>query len=164
MVNLRCIAAAFADKPELTPGARAQANNDITGTIFLNGFAGLCMEWALLALAHFQEQVDDGCDNIVCTTHKTSHLYGNLSKWMAPGTIESMKCYAALPRPSDVTSFFVPATGSAEQGVGTFHIPPSLFRFGKKYLPDECTRHCQSADKVVPHGAHALDQNRIEAA
>ena len=51
-----------------------------------------------------------------------------------------MKCYAALPRPSDVTSFFVPATGSAEQGVGTLHIPLSLFRFGKKYLSDECTR------------------------
>ena len=42
--------------------------------------------------------------------------------------------------PSHVTSFFVPATGSAEQGVGTLHIPPSLFRLGKKYLPDECTK------------------------
>ena len=42
--------------------------------------------------------------------------------------------------PSHVTSFFVPATGSAEQGVGTLHIPPSLFRLGKKHLPDECTK------------------------
>ena len=58
MVNLRKIAAAFADKPELTPGARAQANNDITGIIFLNGFAGRCMEWAPPTSAHFQEQVE----------------------------------------------------------------------------------------------------------
>ena len=70
MVNLRKIAAAFADKPELTPGARAQANNDITGIIFLNGFAGRCMEWAPPTSAHFQEQVEGGCDYIVCTTHK----------------------------------------------------------------------------------------------
>ena len=32
-----------------------------------------------------------------------------MTKWLAPGTLDAMRCYAGLPRRPDVRTFFHPA-------------------------------------------------------
>ena len=31
-----------------------------------------------------------------------------MTKWLAPGTLDAMRCYASLPRRPDVRTFFHP--------------------------------------------------------
>ena len=121
-----------ADLAELPKVVQTEANSAILFIIFCNGFAGRCMEWPLLSMAHFSKQIADGKDFIVCDKHKTSHVYGNLSKWLAPGTIASMMCYGRLPRRDGVDTFLVPTT--AGQAI---NVPGALRRFGEKYILDE---------------------------
>jgi hypothetical protein len=47
--------------------------------------------------AHAQEQIEKGLDYFVCTQHKTCKTYGDLAKWVAPGTIKALECYMGLP-------------------------------------------------------------------
>ena len=69
---------------------------------------------------------------MLCTKHKTSHLYGDLAKWHAPGTIDAMITYAALPGREDCETFFHPTVG----GVRTVDVHSALRSFGEKYLPE----------------------------
>lgn len=136
MIDLRCIAQHYVDAPELPAAARAVANMIIVGIIFLNGFAGRCLEWSLLSLQHVVEQTSKGLDYVVCKNHKTSRVYGDLAKWLAPGTVAAMECYAGLPRDGNITSFLVPTNPKADHVV----VPECLVRFSKKYLPIGFTR------------------------
>lgn len=136
MIDLRCISEKFQGEVALPAAARAHANADLCGIIFLNGFAGRCMEWALLTLEHFQAQMAKDKNYILCPIHKTAHKYGDMAKWIAPGTISALKCYAALPRPIDVLTLFVPANRETQY----FNVPGALHRFAAKYLPEENTK------------------------
>ena len=40
----------------------------------------------------------EGKDYVVCALHKTTRTYGHLAKWLAPGTVEAVRCYLGLPR------------------------------------------------------------------
>ena len=48
-------------------------------------------------MEHFDAQVAKRVNFIVCSTHKTSHVYGDVSKWLAPGTIDAVTCGRACP-------------------------------------------------------------------
>ena len=111
---MRCIGQHYVDAPELPTAARAVANMNIVGIIFFNGFAGRCLEWSLLSLQHVVDQTIKGLDYVVCRNHKTSCVYGVLAKWLAPGTVAAMECYAGLPRDGNITLFLVPTTPKAD--------------------------------------------------
>ena len=69
---------------------------------------------------------------VLCQEHKTSHLYGDLAKWLAPGTIDAVITYAALPRREDCETFFHPTV----EGVRTVDVHHALKKFGEKFLPE----------------------------
>ena len=50
----------------------------LSGIMFCNGPAGRCGEWRHLTVEHFDAQMAKGVDFIVCSTHKTSLVYGDV--------------------------------------------------------------------------------------
>ena len=131
MLSLRCIAEHYKDKPELPSAAQARANADLVGIVYCNGFAGRCMEWSTLPMAHFEHAVANNLDFVVCPKHKTMHHHGHLAKWLAPGTLAAMRCYSNLPRREGVTTFF----HSVGARTAEVNIPGALLNFSKTYLP-----------------------------
>ena len=108
------------------------ANAAMIGVIYCNGFGGRCGEWCILKLRDFRAQMKKGRSYVLCQEHKTSHLYGDLAKWLAEGTKEAMTTYAALPRRHDCETFFHPSF----EEVRTVDVHHALKRFGEKFLPE----------------------------
>ena len=86
-------------------------------------------------MEHFDAQMAKGVYFVVCTTHKTSHVCGDLSKWLAPGTVDTMTCFC-VPRRRNATTFLMPVSS----GVTEVPVPGTLHKFGLKYFPLEKTR------------------------
>ena len=106
MVVLQQLANDHHGKGALPNDAQELANEAMVGIIFCNGFAGRYSEWSHLTLQHFEEQVNAGYDFV---THHGDKGEQTLTKWLAPGTLDAMRCYASLPRRPDVRTFFHPA-------------------------------------------------------
>ena len=98
-VNLRCIAKHSENGTAVTSVVRSSANANIEGVIFL------CMEWSKLTLTHVKEQMRAGLDYILWRTQNGT-VYGDLAKWLAPGTVQAMHCFTCLPRDENITTFF----------------------------------------------------------
>jgi hypothetical protein len=109
MKQLICIKAKYAACEQLPPPAQAEATSIMIGIIWLNGFGGRKMEWEVMTLEHFSQQMAKGFDYLVCDVHKTSHVYGSLAKYLAPGTMAAMQMYASLPRKGGFQYLLVPA-------------------------------------------------------
>ena len=70
----------------------------------------------------------------MCSEHKTSSTYGDLAKWLAPGTCEALRLYMRLPRRADVQTLLHPATENAE----TVNVPCALRQFcAAHFLPTQ---------------------------
>ena len=108
------------------------ANAAMIGVIYCNGFGGRCGEWCILKLRDFRAQMKRGKSYVLCQEHKTSHVYGDLAKWLAEGSKEAMTTYAGLPRRDDCETFFHPSF----EGVRTVDVHHALKRFGEKFLPE----------------------------
>eukprot|EP00974_Lingulodinium_polyedra_P059931 5775667-Lingulodinium_polyedra.AAC.1 len=91
------------------------ANTCIIGIIYLNGFAGRCMEWETMDKSH---------------KHKTVKKYGYLGKYLAPGTVKAIEKYLSLPGKS--SDLFLEHASHANRCVS---IPSYLKRFGATYMP-----------------------------
>ena len=89
------------------------------------------MEWELMSFKSVVDALNAGDNFLVCSDHKTSPTYGDLAKYLSPGLVEALKCYASLPRRPGVDKFLVPAVASATQVC----IPSSMRTFVKRYLP-----------------------------
>ena len=131
MLSLRYLEKYYSKESELPLGARARANADLVGIVFCNGFGGRSMDWAKLPMTHFEEAIANNLDYVICSAHKTSHHYGDLAKWLAPGTMAAMQCYCSLPRRPGVTTFFHPVGAETAE----VNIPGALLNFCKTYLP-----------------------------
>jgi hypothetical protein len=59
-------------------------------------------------------------DFVVCSTYKTSSVYGDLAKWLARGTIKCVEIYLGLPRKTGYTKFLVPADTAARVDVPVY--------------------------------------------
>ena len=136
MVTLQYISQQYRSDPQLPAGMQAQATAAMVGILFLNGFGGRKHEWEVLTLTHVEERFAKGSDFILCEEHKTSHVYGDLAKWLAPGTIAAMKVYMGLPRRPGFQRFLVP------EGLGTERadVPNYFKRFCIAHLPADSTR------------------------
>lgn len=128
MFDLCTISNACADK-DVTFGERLAANTCIVGIIFYNGFGGRSNEWEVMPAAHVAEQLAEGIDFLVCPNHKTATTYGELGKYLAPGTFEAVKTYVTLGSSSSL--FLVPPKETSTR----VSIACMLKRFNKKYGP-----------------------------
>ena len=132
MVTLIAIRREYDGRDELPWQVQGLANAAMIGVIYCNGFAGRSGEWCVLKLQDFRFQMKKNKNYVVCQKHKTSHVYGDLAKWLADGTREAMCLYAELPRRVDIETFFHPA----HAGVRTVDVHHALKKFGEKFLPD----------------------------
>jgi hypothetical protein len=135
MLTLQFISEDSKGRAELSPCAQAAATVSMCGTLALNGYLGRKNEWQIATMEHVRTQVESGLDYIVCTNHETSRAYGNLAKWLAPGTIAAIRCYLQLPRRHAVKTFLCPV-GEETQEVD---IPRALRTFSARYLPPGTT-------------------------
>ena len=136
MMTLIGIQREFLGQDALPQRVQGLANAAMIGVIYCNGFGGRCGEWCVLKLRDFRAQMKRGKNYVLCQEHKTSHVYGDLAKWLADGTKEAMNTYADLPRRDDCETFFHPSF----EGVRTVDVHHALKRFGEKFLP-ECPQN-----------------------
>jgi hypothetical protein len=115
--------------------AQAAATTAMIGILFYNGFGGRKAEWEVMDRFHVQEQLDAGLDFLVCKWHKTSHIYGSLAKWLAPGTAHACKVYLRLPRDASRQAFLLPAGDD----VARADVPHYLRRFAELFVPKKFT-------------------------
>lgn len=104
----------------------------MVGIIYLNGFAGRSKEWQLMRLDTVREAISAGRNFVVCTEHKTAAVYGDLIKYLAPGTMAAIQDYIDLPK-GDSGKFLEPGFGS-KSGAASVHT--CLRRFCKVYMPE----------------------------
>ena len=141
MMCLELIAAEAEQTGVLTPAAHAQANRCITGILFLNGFCGRSGEFKLFTEDEVLKAIHEGAEVLLCPEHKTADVYGELAKYIWPGTWEAIKRYLGLPFPkhdcsegADNTTakkalFLKPVRPAAE-----FPVHSYLASFSKQFL------------------------------
>ena len=96
-----------------TPEIRAACNTLLVGIIFHNGFAGRSGEWETILMKDVHRCLNiENLEYIICTEHKTAQYYGDLSKYLFPGTIAAIRCYLELPGDEDGL-LLKPASASA---------------------------------------------------
>eukprot|EP00974_Lingulodinium_polyedra_P134243 11228343-Lingulodinium_polyedra.AAC.1 len=106
------------------------ALTSIIGIIFLNGCAGRSCEWQHMTAAHVKSQFDDNKDYLTCTKYKTFNTYGELAKWVAPGTIAAIKVFMSLPGKTSELLLDPPQKDAKLVSIAHY-----LRRFGARYLP-----------------------------
>ena len=131
MRSLMWLTREYGDREVLPRDIQGYANALVVGVIHCNGFGGRCKEWGVLTKEHFLNQMKRERDFVVCSTHKTSHIYGDLAKWLAPGTTQAMFEFLKLPRRDDVETFLHPATADTDV-VDVHH---ALTMFASRVLP-----------------------------
>lgn len=130
MVTLHTIYTTYCKSARLPREAQSAATASMVGILYYNGFGGRKAEWEVMLKCYVQERVDQGMDFVVCQWHKTSHLYGSLAKWLAPGTVAAVKVYLRLPRNSSVIHFLSPC----DDGVTYADVPHYMHRFAELFL------------------------------
>ena len=125
----------YSDVAELPHDVQCVANACIVLIIWFNGFGGRKKEWEIMKRAHCYEQIKKGLDFFICSKHKTSHLYGNLAKWVATGTMKAIEIYLSLPCKAGTETFLVPTA----EGQDYVCIPTALKRGCRLFLPPGCT-------------------------
>ena len=80
-----------------TPKSRHHLTSAVVGVIHLNGFAGRSGEWQLMLHADVDTSFESGLDFLECPNHKTAIHYGELAKWIAPGTKTCIERYNTVP-------------------------------------------------------------------
>ena len=108
MLVLQQIKQTSAGRTALSRRELAEATVAIIGILALNGYLGRKKEWQNTTEAHVRQQLSLGLDYLVCSDHKTATIYGDLAKWLAPGTIEAIRCYLSLPKRAGVETFLCP--------------------------------------------------------
>ena len=110
MVDLRHLATSYdGDMEQL-----AAMNKLVLAIIHYNEFAGRSGEWSKLSAKHFHEQIKKGKHILVCEDHKTAYYYGDVGKYLSPGTLKAMLIYDSafvgeFARANDL--FFQPCCG-----------------------------------------------------
>ena len=112
-----------------------EATVALIGILALNGYFGRKKEWQKVTMAHVLEQLSLGLDYIVCDDHKTAKVYGDLAKWLAPGTIAAIRCYLGLPRRAGVETLLCPVGEYTSE----VDIPSALRLFCARFFPTGCT-------------------------
>jgi len=129
MIDVHTIYKHVSEGNELTIKLRQVANVAMTGTIFLNGFAGRSKEWRIMQLSHVKKVIASGKTYFTCSQHKTAKTYGDLGKHIADGTMETIKRYIELPGTGrDI--FLEPG----KLTMATVSVSSLLYRFGSVYL------------------------------
>jgi hypothetical protein len=88
----------FFKKHEKFPKALAMASLvAMAGVLCLNQHAGRPGEWHMMLKSTIAAVLARGGWYVACADHKTSDVYGVLGKYLAPGTIETLRTFLDLP-------------------------------------------------------------------
>ena len=109
----------------------AAATTIMVGILWFNGYGGRSGEWQILEKAHVFEAMHKNLDYLEFHWHKTSYVYGDLAKWVAPGTWKAIAVYLGLACHS--SKFFL---CPANEKTWTASVAYYLKRFCCKYLKD----------------------------
>jgi hypothetical protein len=74
----------------------AAAGAIMVGILYFNGFGGRSKEWRIFRKDDIRRQLEEHPNRVVCTDHKTSKVYGDLAKWIAPGTLAAILAYLGM--------------------------------------------------------------------
>lgn len=127
----------------MTGEMRSAANCALVGVLYFNGFAGRSGEWQKLSRGHVEEQLAAGKDHVVCKQHKTVKHYGELAKWLAPGTRAALAAYIALP--GKHTDLLLDPVRSTTDTVSIHKLLPA---FGATYCPKQGPPACNLVRKL----------------
>ena len=130
MIALHLLSEDTKDGKELTEEQKVAANIFIIGIIYHNGFAGRSGEWKRAKKQHFFDQIEKGLEYIICPDHKTARYWGELAKYLFPGTVEALKVYLALP--GKLTDLLLEPV---REGTVSADVVRSLKAFGADFLP-----------------------------
>ena len=126
-----------------TDSTKAAANIAIIGILYLNGFAGRSGEWQIMKKAYVLEQLDAGADHLIWSNHKTAKVYGDLAKWIAPGTATAIRVYLGLD--GKVSNLlFEPVRATTQHACVNY----CLRRFGEVYFPGREAPACNLIRKM----------------
>lgn len=154
MLDLLTIAREYKGSTDMSWKARAAANTAMVGIVFVNGFAGRSGEWEAMLAAHVREQLSAGKDFLICTVHKTMKQYGDVGKWLSPGTIAAITDYLTLPRPCD--KYFLNAAKAT--GGKKISIAGCLRRFGAIYFTGFEAPTCNLMRKMFHTEMHKVSR------
>ena len=126
MKELQGLVAMYAGSDSMPPRMVGRATMLLVGIIFYNLWAGRPGEWQDMERAHVVSQLDIGLPYIVCQKHKTARFYGDLAKWVSPGTWHAFRSYLKLPTRKHNTKFLQPMhdwakTISLDSYLNTWH-------------------------------------------
>ena len=149
MVDLSLIASHYRDKDTLPPCLSSACTAIMIGVLYLNGFAGRSKEWQEMLRQRVAEAVAAGGDFVYVSTedteHKTVNTYGDLGRYLAPGTVAAINEYFDLPKTSD--RFLEPGPRSKN---GNASVHTSLRRFCEVYLPGHAPPNTNLLRKWFP--------------
>jgi hypothetical protein len=133
MTDLNHLAIHALGKDDLPPSLTTASTVMMVGIVFLNGFAGRSKEWEEMPRQAVADALAIGGDLVFVSTEETGHKtvgeYGDLGKYLAPGTIAAINDYFELPKKTEL--FFEPGPRSTKASVHT-----ALRRFFEIYLPE----------------------------
>ena len=99
MVHLQLLADKWEghDRMDIPEVERAHATTCMCAILYLNGHGGRSQEWQDGLAQHVMQVLNSGVDFIEFSKHKTAHVYGDVVKWLAPGTISAAHTYSKIP-------------------------------------------------------------------
>ena len=93
--------------------------------------------------AYFLEHLDAGADHLICSNHKTAKVYGDLEKWIAPGTPTAIRVYLGLD--GKVSNLLLDPVRATTQHACVHYC---LRRFGEVYFPGREAPACNLIRKM----------------
>jgi hypothetical protein len=134
MHTLSYISSMYAESVCMPREVQSAATAAMVGILYLNGFGGRKLEWELMTRKHVLDQMDAGLDFVLCPKHKTSHIYGTLAKWLAPGTVHALRAYLRLPRKITTLTLLSPC----DDGIDTIDLSYYFRKFCSTYFKSSC--------------------------
>ena len=139
-------------------GVRVEAGGKVAGgggagVCHFISFTGRCGEWEAMKRGHVQEQFSVGASHVVCDEHKTSDTYGELAKFIPPGSWRAFQLYNNLT--GKCTDLFLDPPSHA---IAKVSVPSYLKRFGLKHFEDKAAPNSTLIRKM--YHTHLLRSSR----
>ena len=96
MLILNAVVEAALARGSITNGELALLNKCICLILACNGFLGRSGEWKRLLASIIEALNRSGCGVVICEEHKTSANYGELAKFLFPGTVIACARYVEI--------------------------------------------------------------------
>ena len=97
MIHLASIHMATEGHDDMIQHFKLASTTAMVGILYYNSFAGRSGEWEIMKKDHVLQQINANADHLVCSYDKTSDCYGDLAKYVPPGSTQAMQVYIWVP-------------------------------------------------------------------